>query len=109
MKTYQVLIDQLEAKFRNGRDGYAWDAQASHGGDINKLWLKTEGEGAFGEAVEGAEVQALWSRAIDPWFDLQLGVRHDFRPDPERTHLVVGVQGLAPYWFEVDTAAFVSN
>ncbi len=109
MKTNKVLIDQLEAKLRNGRDGYAWDAQAWYGGDIDKLWLKTEGEGAFGEAVEGAEVQALWSHAIDPWFDLQLGARHDFRPDPERTHLVVGVQGLAPYWFEVDAAAFVSN
>jgi copper resistance protein B len=109
METSKVLVDQLEAKTHNGRDGYAWDAQAWYGGDINKLWIKTEGEGAFGEAVEGAEVQALWSRAIDPWFDLQLGVRHDFRPDPERTHLVVGVQGLAPYWFEVDAAAFVSN
>jgi copper resistance protein B len=109
METYKVLVDQLEAKLRNGRDGYAWDAQAWYGGDIDKLWLKTEGEGAFGESVEGAEVQALWSHAIDPWFDLQLGVRHDFRPDPERTHLVLGVQGLAPYWFEVDAAAFVSD
>ncbi|HLL59791.1 MAG TPA: copper resistance protein B [Allosphingosinicella sp.] len=109
MKTYKVLVDQLEAKLRNGRDGYAWDAQAWYGGDAVKLWLKTEGEGALGDAIEDAEVQALWSRAIDPWFDLQLGVRHDFRPDPERTHLVVGVQGLAPYWFEVDAAAFVSN
>jgi copper resistance protein B len=109
METYKVLVDQLEAKFRDGRDGYTWDAQAWYGGDIDKLWLKTEGEGALAEAVEGAEVQALWSHAIDPWFDLQLGVRHDFRPDPERTHLVLGVQGLAPYWFEVDAAAFVSN
>jgi len=109
MVTYKVLVDQLEAKLRNGRDGYAWDAQAWYGGDINKLWIKTEGEGAFGDAIEDAEVQALWSRAIDPWFDLQLGVRHDFRPDPERTHLVLGVQGLAPYWFEVDAAVFVSN
>ena len=109
METYKILIDQLEAKLRDGRDGYAWDAQAWYGGDIDKLWIKTEGEGAFGEAVERAEVQALWSRAIDPWFDLQLGVRHDFRPDPERTHLVLGVQGLAPYWFEVDAAAFLSD
>ena len=109
METYKILVDQLEAKLRGGRDGYAWDAQAWYGGDIDKLWVKSEGEGAFGEAVERAEVQALWSRAIDPWFDLQLGIRHDFRPDPERTHLVLGVQGLAPYWFEVDAAAFLSD
>jgi copper resistance protein B len=54
-------------------------------------------------------VQALWSRAIDPWFDLQTGLRYDFRPDPSRAYLVLGVQGLAPYWFEVDAAAFVST
>ena len=109
IETYKVLLDQAEVKIRDGRDGYAWDGQAWYGGDINKLWIKTEGEGAFREEVERAEVQALWSRAIDPWFDLQLGVRHDFRPDPERTHLVLGVQGLAPYWFEVAGAVFLSN
>jgi len=109
MTTYKLLVDQLEGRIRSGRDGYRWDAQGWIGGDIDKLWLKTEGEGAFGEAVEQAEVQALWSHAIDPWFDLQAGIRHDFRPDPERTHFVLGVQGLAPYWFEVDGAAFLSN
>ncbi len=109
LTAYKVLIDQLEAKLRGGRDGYSWDGQAWYGGDINKLWLKTEGEGEFGRAPEKAEVQALWSRAIDPWFDLQAGVRYDFRPDPERAYLVLGVQGLAPYWFEVDGAAFVSD
>jgi copper resistance protein B len=54
-------------------------------------------------------VQALWSHAIDPWFDVQAGVRYDFRPDPRRAYLVLGLQGLAPYWFEVDAAAFLSN
>jgi copper resistance protein B len=51
----------------------------------------------------------LWSRAIDPWFDLQLGLRHDFGRGPDRSHVAFGVQGLAPYWFEIDAAAFVSE
>ena len=109
METSKVLIDQLELRVRDGRDGYRWDGQAWYGGDIDKLWLKTEGDGSFGGATESAEVQALWSHAIDPWFDLQGGVRYDFRPDPERAYLVLGVQGLAPYWFEVDAAAFLSE
>lgn len=109
MTASKFLLDRLETRFGDGEDGYLWDAQFWWGGDIDKLWLKSEGEGAFGEAVEEAEVQALWSHAIDPWFDLQLGLRHDFRPDPERTHLVLGVQGLAPYWFEVDGALFLSD
>jgi copper resistance protein B len=104
-----VLIDRLETSVRGGRDGYAWDAEGWYGGDIDKLWVKTEGEGSFGENPEQAELQALFSHALDPWFNLQAGVRQDFRPGPERTHLVVGIQGLMPYWFEVDGALFLSN
>lgn len=109
MRVSKLLVDRLEARIRNGSDGYAWDADAWHGGDIDKLWLKTEGEGEFGGAVESAEVQALWSHAIGPFFDLQAGLRYDIRPRPDRGHLVLGVQGLAPYWFEVDAAAFLSD
>ena len=109
MATSKLLIDQLEIGIGRGREAYAWDAQYWYGGDVDKIWLKTEGEGEFGGEFDGAEVQALWSRAIDPWFDLQLGVRQGFGPGPDRTHLVAGVQGLAPYWFEVEGALFLSN
>lgn len=107
--SHKILINQLETAIRGGRDGYAWDTEAWYGGDIDRLWIKTEGDGEFGANPDQVEVQALWSHAIDPWFNLQAGVRHDFRPDPERTHLVLGVEGLAPYWFEIDGALFVSD
>lgn len=107
--TWMFLADQLEYRAREGRDGYKWDMQGWYGGDYDKLWVKSEGEGAFGESPEQAEVQALYSRSIDPWFNLQAGIRHDFRPDPERTYLTVGIQGLARYWFEVDGALFLSD
>ncbi len=103
-----LILDRLEAKVGEGENLYLWDAQGWYGGDIDKLWLKSEGEGAFGGEVESAEVQALWSHAIGPWFDLQTGVRYDIEPEG-RTHAVLGVQGLAPYIFEVDAAAFLSD
>jgi copper resistance protein B len=109
MRTTKLLIDRLEWRAASGRDGYLLDGQGWYGGDINKLWLKTEVEGERGRTPEHAEVQALWSRAIDPWFDLQAGVRFDANRGPNRTHLVLGVQGLAPYWYEVDGAVFLSN
>jgi copper resistance protein B len=106
---YRVVIDRLEAKVRDGRDAYALDAEAWYGGDIDKLWLKVDAHGDFGGEFEGAELQALWSHAIGPFFDLQTGVRFDAGPGPDRAHLVLGVQGLAPYWIEVDAAAFLSD
>jgi len=100
--------DRLEYRLRGGDGGYLWDVQGYYGGDYNKLWFKSEGEGSFGEDIESAELQALWSHAIAPFFDFQTGVRQDFT-GPKRTHAVVGIQGLVPYQFEVDAAAFLSN
>ena len=109
IETYKILIDQAEVRIQGGRDGYFVNAEAWYGGDINKLWLKTEIEGSFGEKPEQAELQALWSHAIDPWWNLQGGVRFDAQPASGRGHLVLGIQGLAPYWFEIDAAAFLSD
>ena len=100
--------DRLEAQVRDGADGYLWDVQGYFGGPTSRLWFKSEGEGAFGEKIENAELQALWSRAIAPFWDLQLGVRQDVA-GPDTTHAVIGIQGLAPYMFEVDAALFVSH
>ena len=102
------LADRAEYQVREGRNGYLWDVQGYWGTDTDKLWFKSEGEGSFGEDIESAEVQALYSRAIGPWFDLQAGIRQDFAPR-DRTYAVLGVQGLAPYKFEVDAAVFLSD
>ncbi|HEY8604178.1 copper resistance protein B [Tsuneonella suprasediminis] len=108
MPVFWFQADRAEYRAREGMDGYLWDVQAYYGGDIDKFWLKSEGEGNFGEKPEAAEVQGLWSHAIGPWWDLQAGVRQDFT-GAQRTHAVIGVQGLAPYLFEVDAAAFLST
>lgn len=109
IRTKAVIIDRLEANFSDGEEGYTWNAQGWTGGDINRFWWKTEGEGLFGDGVEDAEVQALYSRAFRPFWDVQTGLRQTYQPEGDRTDLVVGIQGLAPYWFEVDAAAFLSN
>ncbi len=102
-----VLADRLEARFGDGLESYLWDVQGWYGGDINKLWLKSEGD--FGDGPDGAELQALYSRAITPFFDIQTGIRRDFASEQDRTHLVLGLQGLMPYAFELDLAAFLSH
>jgi len=103
------LADLAEVQLRGGRDGYRWEGQAWVGGDIHRLWLKSEGEGEFGGALGSAEVQALYSRALDPYWNLQAGIRHDIRPDPARTYATLGIEGLAPGFFEVGGALFLST
>ena len=110
VQTTAVIIDRLESGFGDGEETYLWDVQGWSGGDINRFWWKSEGEGDFDDGLEEAELQALYSRAVTPFWDVQAGVRQDFRPDGEdTTHLVLGLQGLAPYWWEIDAAAFLST
>lgn len=107
--TSALFVDELEYRAVDGRDGFGWRAQAWHGGNIDRVAVTTEGEGAFGRAPERAEASLLWRHAVNPWFNLELGARHDFRPDPQRTYAVAGIQGLAPYWFELEGQLLVSN
>lgn len=103
-----LLIDRLEYRAQKGADARVWDAQGWIGGDYDKLWFKTEGTRVRGRTEE-AEVQALYARLISPFWYLQAGVRADVRPRPSRTGLVLGIQGLAPYWFDVEANAFLSE
>jgi copper resistance protein B len=109
MRTHAVILEQLEAGFDDESETYAWHVQGWYGGDVHRFWWESEGEGAFGEEIEHAELQLLYSRAVTPYFDLQAGVRQSYLDGEDRTDLVLGVQGLAPYWFEVNAAAFVST
>ena len=105
----QLMVDRLEYRANKGANGYVWEGEGWIGGDINRFALKTEGEGEVGGPLESAEVPALYSRAIDPWWNVVAGVRHDIRPEPQRSYATIGIEGLAPYWFEVEGQAFVST
>ena len=104
----QLMVNLAEVQFRPGRDGYRWDGEFWSGGDVDRLTVKSEGEGAFGGDA-GGEVQLLYSRAVGPYFNLQAGVRQDIAPGPDRTYASVGFEGLAPYWFDVEGAVFLSD
>lgn len=104
-----VELDRFELRTGSGHNGYAWKAQGWYGSELNRLVLATEGEGNFGEPAERAELRAVVRHAIAPYFNLEAGVRQDFRPEPRRTYAVLGVEGLAPYWIETEAELFVSN
>ena len=100
-----VLFDQLE--WQGGDSGgVSLENTSWIGGDINRLWIRAEGESEDG-AVETAFVHALWGRSFSRWWDVVAGVRQDFRPGDPQTWVAVGVQGLAPQWFEVEATGYV--
>jgi copper resistance protein B len=108
-RTTVLSIDALEYRAHKGGDGYLVEGMVWTGGDTDRAVLAFEGEGAFGEKEESLRLDGYWSHAVNPWFNLQLGARHDLRPDPERTYALVGLQGLLPYWIEAEGQLFVSN
>lgn len=91
----------------DGADAITWDADGWIGGDIHKFWWKTEGDHSAG-ATERAEFQALYSRNVWTFFDVQAGVRHDRAPG-RPVFAVVGVQGLAPYLLDTELHAFIAT
>ncbi len=105
------LMDRLEYGDSDDGDSYLWDAQGWYGGDYAKVWFKTEGEAPAGESPEVAELQVLYDRTFSPFFSWQAGARYDVRSDgdDDTAYAALGVQGLAPQWFEIDAALFVSE
>lgn len=103
-----VMIDRLEGWQRDGHDGQAWEAQAWIGNDVNRLWLRTEGERKAGH-TEAAQLELLYGRSVSPWWDVVAGVRHDTRPGEARSWAALGVQGLAPYKFELAATAYLAE
>jgi len=106
----KFMFDQLEFRDSDEDNPFILEGQFWLGHDLEKLWIKTEFESVDGETKE-AELQALYSKAIAPYWDFQVGVRRDFELDslPGRSWGVIGFQGLAPYYFEVDTALFIGE
>ncbi len=104
----KVLINQLEATRADGITGQAWDAYAWYGGDFNRLLLRSEGARSAGQLQEG-DIEALWSHAIATFWDSTLGVRHDFGAGPARDWVAFGVQGIAPYWFNLEATGYVGS
>lgn len=102
------LADKFEAQRSDGQTTGAYDLMARYGRDYNRLVIKAEGEIAGGK-LEESRTEALWSRAIASYWDGQLGLRRDTGPGPARNWLAFGIEGLAPYWFEVDATAYVGE
>lgn len=102
-----VMLEEIEARRVDARDVFAWDAFAWFGTDYTKAWLTSEGSRVRGDTEMRNEL--LVDRIASRWWNLRAGVRHDTAHGPSRTWAAVGVQGLAPYGYEVEAFLYVGE
>lgn len=105
----KVMIDKLEIsdQDKEGNSTLAWEADVWIGKDLTKFWLKSSGERNDGK--QETSTSALYSRAIDPYWDFQVGLLHDSTSDAQRNYAEFGVKGIAPYYFETDASIAIGK
>ena len=101
-----VLFDQLEWQGIATGGGLNWNTTGWVGRDRDRLWFRTQGRAEAGRLGD-AEAHLFYGRAVGRWWDVVVGVRQDLRPGSPQSWLAVGIQGLAPYWFEVEATAYL--
>ena len=104
----KIMIEQLETRITDGDDPTVLEGTVWIGKDLEKLVIKIDAEQVKNETEE-LELQALYSRAVDPYWDFQIGIRQDQKPAPNKNWLALGFQGVAPYWFEIDSTLFIGE
>lgn len=103
-----ILADRLEAWDSDAASGFAWQGEGWIGTDLHRAWLRSSGE-HHGGRIEAAEVEVLYGRGIAAWWDLVVGVRHEFRPVAARSFLALGIQGLAPQNIGIEATAYLRD
>jgi copper resistance protein B len=103
-----VLLDRLERWNADDGNGLAWEALGWVGTDMNRLWLRSEGD-RVDDTTESADLEVLYGRSIARWWDVVAGVRHDLGEGPSQTFAAIGVMGLTPYKFDVEATAYIGE
>ncbi len=103
-----LRVDRLEGARGDGNSFTAYDLQAWYGRTYDRALFKAEGDINSNEIAD-ARSELLWGHAVAAYWDTQLGVRYDSGEGPNRGWLAFGVQGLAPYWFEVDLTGYLGE
>jgi copper resistance protein B len=103
-----AIFNQLEGRWNGSNTEFRWEGQGWVGTDYDKLWIKSEGTLSNGTVDDGQQ-QFLYDRAITTYFDLQGGLRSDIDSRPTRNWAAFGIQGLAPYFFDLEVTGFVSG
>ena len=103
-----VLFDEFEGRF-GANNSFRWEGEAWTGTDTNRLWFKSEGETTGRGGVEDGQQELFYDRPISRYFDVQAGMRSDLDSRAGRNWAALGVEGLAPMFFQLSVTAYASS
>lgn len=103
-----LLLDQLEVRRGNQESQMAWDITGWMGTDLNRMWLRSDGD-IVASRAKSASMEVLYGRSISAWWDLVMGLRQDFRPGESQSFAAIGLQGLAPQRVELAATAYIGR
>ncbi len=115
METFNFFLAEIfEYRIKQGENDAQWDVFGWHGGDYNRLWIKSEGGAATEKGSGQGDLQLLYGQLISRFFDFQVGLRHEQlwnsdKSDQSQSSLAIGFQGLAPYYFDIEPTLFISQ
>ena len=108
-----VLADVLEFRPKGNDSEFRWDIEAWHGGDYNRVWFKSEGEQSATKPERNLDFQLLYARFVKRYYDFQIGARAETKTfrgaSVTRGQFVIGIEGVVPYKYEMETALFISH
>ncbi|HEX7761081.1 MAG TPA: copper resistance protein B [Caulobacteraceae bacterium] len=104
-----VSLDQLEARVGSSGAALRWDAEAWAGPDAWRVVVRSEGQRSPEGRVEDGQLEALFSKPVTAYWDVQAGGRYDLDSAPGRGWAAVGVEGLAPQFVKVGATAYIGS
>lgn len=102
------LLDRLETWNADAGSGLGWEAKAWVGTDLNRLWLRSEGE-RISDRTQSADIEVLYGHSVSRWWDAVAGIRHEFGEGPPQNSVAIGVMGLSPYKFEISATVYIGQ
>jgi len=102
-----LVMDRFEV-LNNDENTKVWEGSFYMGYDLDKLYIYSDGE-ATSDGLESSQNELVYSRAITPFWDAQIGLVYNKNADASKTWGEIVIAGLAPYYFETRAALLVNG
>ena len=109
---HQTTLESKWLRNDNGNGVLKSELETRIGTDENKIFIKLHADKAESQQTE-YDAKLLYSRNVADFWDVQAGIRYRNDPnrevDQEQVDAVLGLHGMAPYFFETDAYVYIGQ